>query len=393
MPISWASHSVAELLALRQEQVGEVRGPGPGAAQGDHPAQARGVHPGEERVVLGRVERPGGGVGEPAVADAARRAGVAGRVTGEGDPQRGLAQRLAQLGDDLGGGVGEAVEDAQQAGADVLAGRAPRRRVVPGEPEQVVALVEREVQSLRDRGDHLLRGLRPALPLEARVVVGRHVAQRGDLLAPQPARPAALSARQADVLGLQRLAAPPQERRQPDPVDHRYRPLLGAPPFLPARAPRSHGPSIPLSGDGWPAQPRIGLAVAGVCAAVAAFSGEARAFFLLPTLIPAALGVFFLGSVLVRRPVTGMLFNRLVGGPADWRDHARLLRVYSITTLAGVGLHALNLVLRGVAYLADQPAVLAALGIAAAPMFAVLAAVTLVAARRAIATDPTPAVV
>ncbi len=44
------------------------------------------------------------------------------------------------------------------------------------------------------------------------------------------------------------------------------------------------------------------------------------------------------------------------------------------------------------AYLADQPAVLAALGIAAAPMFAVLAAVTLVAARRAIATDPAPAV-
>ena len=136
----------------------------------------------------------------------------------------------------------------------------------------------------------------------------------------------------------------------------------------------------------------VGLAVAGVCAAVAAFSGEARAFFLLPTLIPAALGVFFLGSVLVRRPVTGVLLNRLAGGPADWRDDARLLRVYTITTLAAVGLHALNLVLRGVAYLADQPAVLAALGVAAAPLFAVLAAVTLVAARRAIATDPAPAV-
>jgi len=128
----------------------------------------------------------------------------------------------------------------------------------------------------------------------------------------------------------------------------------------------------------------VGLAVAGVCALVAAVSGEARAFFLLPTLIPAALGLFFLGSVLVRRPLTGVLFNRLVGGPADWRDHASLLRVYSVTTLAGVALHALNLVLRGLAYLADQPAVLAALGIVAVPVFAVLAAVTLVAARRAI---------
>lgn len=135
----------------------------------------------------------------------------------------------------------------------------------------------------------------------------------------------------------------------------------------------------------------IGLAVAGVCAAVAALSGEARAFFLLPTLIPAALGVFFLGSVIVRRPVTGLLLNRPAGGPADWRDDPRLLRVYGITTLAGVGLHVLNLVLRGVAYLADQPAVLAALGVAAAPMFAVLAAATLVAARRTIGPDPTPA--
>jgi hypothetical protein len=135
----------------------------------------------------------------------------------------------------------------------------------------------------------------------------------------------------------------------------------------------------------------IGLAVAGVCAVVAAVSGEARAFFLLPTLIPAVMGVVFLGSVLARRPVAGMLFNRLVGGPADWRDHARLMRVYTVSTLAGVAFHAVNLGLRGAAYVADQPAVLAALGVAAAPVFAVLAAVTLVAARRAISTAPSTA--
>lgn len=131
----------------------------------------------------------------------------------------------------------------------------------------------------------------------------------------------------------------------------------------------------------------VGLAVAAVCAAVAGFSGEARAFFLLPTLIPAALGVLFLGSVLVRRPVTGTLFNRLVGGPDDWRDHSRLMRIYTVTTLVGVVLHALNLTLRALAYLADQPAVLAALSVGAAPVFAALAAVTLVAARRAVSSS------
>ncbi|MCD2190498.1 DUF3159 domain-containing protein [Actinomycetospora soli] len=135
----------------------------------------------------------------------------------------------------------------------------------------------------------------------------------------------------------------------------------------------------------------VGLALAGVCAVAAAVSGEARAFFLLPTLLPAVLGVVFLGSVLVRRPVAGTLFNRLVGGPDDWRSHPALLRVYTLATLAGVAFHAVNLALRGVAYLDDQPAVLAALGVAAAPAFAVLAAVTLVAARRAVTAAPSPA--
>jgi hypothetical protein len=43
---------------------------------------------------------------------------------------------------------------------------------VPGETEQVVALVDREVQALGDRRDHLLRRLRADLAFDARVVVG-----------------------------------------------------------------------------------------------------------------------------------------------------------------------------------------------------------------------------
>ena len=128
----------------------------------------------------------------------------------------------------------------------------------------------------------------------------------------------------------------------------------------------------------------VGLAVAAVCAVVAAVSGEARAFFLLPTLLPAVLMVVFLGSVIIRRPVTGILFNRMVGGPPDWRQHSGLLRVYTITTLIAVALHAVNFAVRIVFYLADQPAVLAAVQIAAGPVFAALAAVTLLAARRAV---------
>jgi hypothetical protein len=92
----------------------------------------------------------------------------------------------------------------------------------------------------------------------------------------------------------------------------------------------------------------------------------------------------FLGSVVVRRPLTGTLFNRMAGGPRDWRQHSALLRVYSITTLVAVAIHAVNFAVRIVFYLADQPAVLAAVQIAAGPVFAALAAATLLAARRAV---------
>ena len=165
-------------------------------------------------------------------------AGVLRRVPGERHPEAGLAQRLAELGDHLGRGVLEPVEDAQHAGADVLARSAARRRLVPGQAVEVVALGQRQVQPLRDGGDHLLRGVRPALPLEPGVVVGRHVAQRRDLLTAQPAGPAALTAGEADVLGLQGLAAQAEELREPGPVDHHET-------FLPRPLGRSHGSPIP----------------------------------------------------------------------------------------------------------------------------------------------------
>lgn len=74
-------------------------------------------------MILRRVEGAGRGIGEPAVADAARRAGEAGEITGERDAQPALTESLAEFGDDLGGGVVEAVEDPQQSGGDVLLAR------------------------------------------------------------------------------------------------------------------------------------------------------------------------------------------------------------------------------------------------------------------------------
>jgi hypothetical protein len=128
----------------------------------------------------------------------------------------------------------------------------------------------------------------------------------------------------------------------------------------------------------------IGLVVAAGCALVAALTGEARGFFLVPTLLPAGWVLAFLGSVLVGRPLTGVALNRLARGPRNWRQHPPLRRVYNVTSLIAAGICFVNFTLGGVLYLTDQLAAMAAMDVAVMPVPFVLAAFTVAAARRAI---------
>ena len=121
-----------------------------------------------------------------------------------------LLERHPEVGDDLRGGV-EPVEDAQERRADVVAATGPGRCGVPGELQQVVALVEGEPQRAGERADRLLGGPRAAALLEPRVEVGRHVRERRDLLSTQTRRAPAAAGAEADVLGLQRLTAAAEE--------------------------------------------------------------------------------------------------------------------------------------------------------------------------------------
>lgn len=125
-----------------------------------------------------------------------------------------------------------------------------------------------------------------------------------------------------------------------------------------------------------------GLLVAAVCATVAAVAGEARAFFLPTMIVPPVFVLAYVVSFVVGRPLAGLMVNRLSGGPRDWRQHPPLRRVYVVSSLVGLAMAAANLVLRVVFYLADEPAVLAAIQVGATALFAVHFAVTLVVARR-----------
>lgn len=146
-------------------------------------------------MVLGRNNRSGRGVHEPAETNAPVGALSSGQVTKESDAEGSLAQRLTQFCDDFGGGIGEPVKDAEHPGIDVIAPGFTGRWLVASESEQVVAFLPAEVETLGDRGDHLLRRLRSPLAFDAHVVVRRHVAQRRDLLAPEASGAATLPAR------------------------------------------------------------------------------------------------------------------------------------------------------------------------------------------------------
>lgn len=125
-----------------------------------------------------------------------------------------------------------------------------------------------------------------------------------------------------------------------------------------------------------------GLVVAGVCAAVAALAGEARAFFLPTTILPALFVLAYLVSLAAGRPLMGLVVNPLAGGPRHWRRHPSLRRTYLVSSLFGLALAAANLLARIAFYLADQPAVLAAIQVGSTAVFAAHFAVTLVVARR-----------
>ncbi|HEY2222838.1 DUF3159 domain-containing protein [Actinomycetospora sp.] len=130
-----------------------------------------------------------------------------------------------------------------------------------------------------------------------------------------------------------------------------------------------------------------GLLVVAVCAVAAAVTGESRGFFLLPAALPGVIVLICLGTVIARRPLTGLLLNRLAGGPAQWPRDRGLMRVYDVTTVIAIAVNLVNLALQAFFYAADQTVVLAAAHVATGPIFATLVAGTVLAVRRRLARD------
>lgn len=126
----------------------------------------------------------------------------------------------------------------------------------------------------------------------------------------------------------------------------------------------------------------VGVLVVAACAGIAALTGEARGFFLLPAIVPFAVIAVCLATIVGRRPLTGLLLNKVTGGPADWYRNRPLRRVHTIATWTAVGVNAVNAALQVVFYARNDTAVLAIAHVATGPVFATLVAVTVVAVRK-----------
>ncbi|MGW3961558.1 DUF3159 domain-containing protein [Amycolatopsis sp. NPDC005003] len=114
------------------------------------------------------------------------------------------------------------------------------------------------------------------------------------------------------------------------------------------------------AGKAW--QPAVGLIVVGVSALLAGGTGNAVDFYFTSILWQLAGGVLFLVSILVRRPLIGLVVGTARGERTAWRRDPRDRRRYYVCTAVFLAKYAIAAAVLVPLYLAEE---LIPLGIAA----------------------------
>lgn len=102
-----------------------------------------------------------------------------------------------------------------------------------------------------------------------------------------------------------------------------------------------------------------GLAGLAVAAAVAAWTGQARDFFLPGIYVDAAYAVAFAASAVLGRPLVAYLYVALFRRHRDWRTDPRLRRLFTAATVGWTVIYALRVAATTYLYRADAPEFLA----------------------------------
>jgi len=83
-----------------------------------------------------------------------------------------------------------------------------------------------------------------------------------------------------------------------------------------------------------------GLLGTGLAVFIALRSGSAEGYFVPRMIYAAVLALVFAGSVVIRKPLVGVLIGALYRAPAEWVNHRRVRRASAEVTLAWSGLFA-----------------------------------------------------
>jgi hypothetical protein len=116
-----------------------------------------------------------------------------------------------------------------------------------------------------------------------------------------------------------------------------------------------------------------GLFGTGIAVFIALRSGSAEGYFVPRMLYAAALSLVFAGSVVIRRPLVGVLVGAAFRAPSEWINHPRVRRAFAEVTLAWAGLFAFRAAVYAVLIAAGKAGWLAAASVAMGwPAFLIL---------------------
>jgi uncharacterized protein DUF3159 len=118
------------------------------------------------------------------------------------------------------------------------------------------------------------------------------------------------------------------------------------------------------------------LAGVALAAGIVALTGSAKNYFAVGIWAYLAGFVITLGSVLLRRPVTGVIWNFVHGRKHRWRTDRTVLRAHTIATLAAAAVLGARFALQQWLYLVDNTS---ALGVARVAMGTPLSALVVIA--------------
>ena len=134
-----------------------------------------------------------------------------------------------------------------------------------------------------------------------------------------------------------------------------------------------------------PIQPAVsGFIGVGICAFIAWRVGEAKGYFLFGIYTSLVYGAAFLVSIVVRRPLVGVLWGFLNGHGTDWRTDSRKVRLYDLATVTWALVFGARYLVQNHLYDSDSTGWLAAARIGMGwPLTGVALVVTIWAVRRA----------